>query len=86
MGNSPGTQRSLLHLRRTRSPPGPRLNCRPILGTPARTGNATAPAVDTRTRNLEAVGGRPLLERSYDAAVAEGYLWHEFGDVHLILP
>jgi S-adenosylmethionine:tRNA ribosyltransferase-isomerase len=35
---------------------------------------------------LEAVAGRPLLERSYDAAVAEGYLWHEFGDVHLILP
>jgi len=35
---------------------------------------------------LEAVGGRDLLERSYAAALAEGYLWHEFGDVHLILP
>lgn len=35
---------------------------------------------------LEAVGGRPLLEASYRAALAEGYLWHEFGDVHLILP
>jgi len=35
---------------------------------------------------LEAVGGRELLERSYAAALAEGYLWHEFGDVHLILP
>jgi S-adenosylmethionine:tRNA ribosyltransferase-isomerase len=35
---------------------------------------------------LEAVAGRPLLERSYEAALAEGYLWHEFGDVHLILP
>ena len=35
---------------------------------------------------LEAVGGRPLLERSYEASLAEGYLWHEFGDVHLILP
>jgi S-adenosylmethionine:tRNA ribosyltransferase-isomerase len=35
---------------------------------------------------LEAVAGRPLLERSYAEAVAEGYLWHEFGDVHLILP
>jgi hypothetical protein len=23
---------------------------------------------------------------SYAAASAEGYLWHEFGDVHLILP
>jgi S-adenosylmethionine:tRNA ribosyltransferase-isomerase len=35
---------------------------------------------------LEAVGGRRLLERSYAASLAEGYRWHEFGDVHLILP
>jgi S-adenosylmethionine:tRNA ribosyltransferase-isomerase len=35
---------------------------------------------------LEAVAGRPLLERSYAASLAEEYLWHEFGDVHLILP
>jgi S-adenosylmethionine:tRNA ribosyltransferase-isomerase len=35
---------------------------------------------------LEAVAGRPLLERSYAAALEEGYLWHEFGDVHLVLP
>jgi S-adenosylmethionine:tRNA ribosyltransferase-isomerase len=35
---------------------------------------------------LEAIAGRELLERSYDASLAEGYLWHEFGDVHLILP
>jgi S-adenosylmethionine:tRNA ribosyltransferase-isomerase len=35
---------------------------------------------------LEAVAGRALLERSYAASLAEGYLWHEFGDVHLILP
>ena len=35
---------------------------------------------------LEAVAGRALIERSYDAALAAGYLWHEFGDVHLILP
>ncbi|MBA2282897.1 MAG: S-adenosylmethionine:tRNA ribosyltransferase-isomerase [Acidimicrobiia bacterium] len=34
---------------------------------------------------LEAVAGRPLLERSYQAALAERYLWHEFGDVHLII-
>lgn len=34
---------------------------------------------------LEAVAGRDLLERSYEAALAEGYLWHEFGDVHLVL-
>jgi len=35
---------------------------------------------------LEAVAGRHLLELSYRAALAEGYLWHEFGDSHLILP
>jgi len=35
---------------------------------------------------LEAVAGRGLLERSYAAALAEGYLWHEFGDVHLVVP
>jgi S-adenosylmethionine:tRNA ribosyltransferase-isomerase len=35
---------------------------------------------------LEAVAGRPLLEMSYAASLQEGYLWHEFGDVHLILP
>ncbi len=35
---------------------------------------------------LEAIAGRDLLERSYDASLAEGYLWHEFGDTHLILP
>jgi S-adenosylmethionine:tRNA ribosyltransferase-isomerase len=35
---------------------------------------------------LEAVAGRALLERSYEAALAERYLWHEFGDVHLLLP
>jgi S-adenosylmethionine:tRNA ribosyltransferase-isomerase len=34
---------------------------------------------------LEAVAGRDLLERSYEASLAEGYRWHEFGDVHLIL-
>jgi len=35
---------------------------------------------------LEAVAGRELVERSYAAAVEERYLWHEFGDVHLVLP
>jgi S-adenosylmethionine:tRNA ribosyltransferase-isomerase len=35
---------------------------------------------------LDGVGGRDLVARSYDAALARGYLWHEFGDVHLILP
>jgi S-adenosylmethionine:tRNA ribosyltransferase-isomerase len=35
---------------------------------------------------LRAAAGPELLERSYQAAAAEGYLWHEFGDVHLVLP
>jgi S-adenosylmethionine:tRNA ribosyltransferase-isomerase len=35
---------------------------------------------------LEAIAWRDLLEASYDAALEGGYLWHEFGDVHLILP
>jgi S-adenosylmethionine:tRNA ribosyltransferase-isomerase len=35
---------------------------------------------------LEAVVGRPILELSYAASLAEGYRWHEFGDVHLLLP
>ena len=34
---------------------------------------------------LEAIGGAELLERSYAEAVSRGYLWHEFGDSHLIL-
>jgi S-adenosylmethionine:tRNA ribosyltransferase-isomerase len=34
---------------------------------------------------LEAVAGRDLLARSYREALAGGYLWHEFGDSHLIL-
>jgi S-adenosylmethionine:tRNA ribosyltransferase-isomerase len=35
---------------------------------------------------LEAVAGRPLLQASYEEAVQAGYRWHEFGDLHLILP
>ncbi|MGJ6965073.1 S-adenosylmethionine:tRNA ribosyltransferase-isomerase [Streptosporangium sp. G11] len=33
---------------------------------------------------LSAIAGRDLLSRSYAEALQEGYLWHEFGDVHLI--
>jgi S-adenosylmethionine:tRNA ribosyltransferase-isomerase len=29
---------------------------------------------------------RPALDRAYAAALAAGYLWHEFGDVCLLLP
>jgi S-adenosylmethionine:tRNA ribosyltransferase-isomerase len=36
-------------------------------------------------RMLEAIAGPELLARSYRAALAHGYLWHEFGDSHLIL-
>ncbi|EST20992.1 S-adenosylmethionine:tRNA ribosyltransferase-isomerase, partial [Streptomyces niveus] len=35
---------------------------------------------------LEAIAGRPALERAYTEAVQHLYLWHEFGDVHLVLP
>lgn len=35
---------------------------------------------------LQAVGGEDVLARSYQAAQECGYLWHEFGDSHLILP
>jgi S-adenosylmethionine:tRNA ribosyltransferase-isomerase len=37
-------------------------------------------------RMLAAFAGQDLLGRCYDAAVDAGYLWHEFGDVHLLLP
>jgi S-adenosylmethionine:tRNA ribosyltransferase-isomerase len=35
---------------------------------------------------LEAAAGADLLRRSYEAAHAGGYRFHEFGDSHLILP
>ncbi|MGW5786816.1 S-adenosylmethionine:tRNA ribosyltransferase-isomerase [Streptomyces sp. NPDC003757] len=35
---------------------------------------------------LEAVAGRAAIDRGYEAAVRGRYLWHEFGDVHLLLP
>lgn len=35
---------------------------------------------------LEAIAGRPALERAYAEARRAGYLWHEFGDSHLLLP
>ncbi|MDS0140691.1 MULTISPECIES: S-adenosylmethionine:tRNA ribosyltransferase-isomerase [unclassified Amycolatopsis] len=34
---------------------------------------------------LEAVAGAEVVQRAYDAAVEERYLWHEFGDVSLLL-
>jgi S-adenosylmethionine:tRNA ribosyltransferase-isomerase len=35
---------------------------------------------------LSAFAGEDLLRRCYAAAAERGYLWHEFGDVHLLLP
>jgi S-adenosylmethionine:tRNA ribosyltransferase-isomerase len=37
-------------------------------------------------RMLEAFAGPDLLHRCYAEAIGAGYLWHEFGDVHLMLP
>jgi S-adenosylmethionine:tRNA ribosyltransferase-isomerase len=35
---------------------------------------------------LEAVAGPELLAHSYAEALDHAYLWHEFGDSHLVLP
>ena len=35
---------------------------------------------------LSAFAGEELLRRCYAEATEHGYLWHEFGDVHLLLP
>jgi S-adenosylmethionine:tRNA-ribosyltransferase-isomerase (queuine synthetase) len=37
-------------------------------------------------RMLAAFAGPELLGMCYEAAITSGYLWHEFGDVHLLLP
>ena len=37
-------------------------------------------------RMLAAFAGLDLLSRCYEAAIDRGYLWHEFGDLHLLLP
>src|SRR5262249_5732769 len=34
---------------------------------------------------LEAIADPQALERSYREALAGGYLWHEFGDVQLLM-
>lgn len=34
---------------------------------------------------LESMASDLVLAEAYDRAIASGYLWHEFGDVHLIL-
>ena len=37
-------------------------------------------------RMLAAFAGPELLSRCYETAIRSRYLWHEFGDVHLLLP
>jgi S-adenosylmethionine:tRNA ribosyltransferase-isomerase len=39
----------------------------------------------THLAMLEALAGRAHVEKAYAAALAEKYLWHEFGDLHLLL-
>jgi S-adenosylmethionine:tRNA ribosyltransferase-isomerase len=42
---------------------------------------------DPRTTHLallHGIAGRHAIDQSYSAAVARGYLWHEFGDSHLL--
>ncbi|MEX2282683.1 MAG: S-adenosylmethionine:tRNA ribosyltransferase-isomerase, partial [Gemmatimonadota bacterium] len=34
---------------------------------------------------LEALAGREAIARAYATALSERYLWHEFGDLHLLL-
>jgi S-adenosylmethionine:tRNA ribosyltransferase-isomerase len=40
----------------------------------------------THLMMLEALAGREHLAKTYADALRERYLWHEFGDLHLILP
>ena len=35
---------------------------------------------------LESLAGRSHIKLAYEEALRKGYLWHEFGDLHLILP
>lgn len=35
---------------------------------------------------LEALAGLPHVKIAYNEALQHGYLWHEFGDLHLIMP
>ena len=37
-------------------------------------------------RMLTAFAGQSLLSACYEQAIRSAYLWHEFGDVHLLLP
>jgi S-adenosylmethionine:tRNA ribosyltransferase-isomerase len=43
-------------------------------------------AKSTHLWMLAAFAGHEFLGRCYTAALDGGYRWHEFGDVHLLLP
>ena len=40
----------------------------------------------THLAMLEALAGLSHIKIAYEEALSKGYLWHEFGDLHLILP
>jgi S-adenosylmethionine:tRNA ribosyltransferase-isomerase len=40
----------------------------------------------THLAMLEALAGKRHIQSAYEQALREKYLWHEFGDLHLILP
>ena len=40
----------------------------------------------THLAMLEAIAGPAEVARAYSTALDAGYLWHEFGDLHLLLP
>lgn len=42
--------------------------------------------LSTHLAMLEALAGREHIEITYQEALRHGYLWHEFGDLHLLLP
>jgi len=35
---------------------------------------------------LEALAGLSHIKIAYKEALQKGYLWHEFGDLHMIIP
>jgi S-adenosylmethionine:tRNA ribosyltransferase-isomerase len=39
----------------------------------------------THLAMLEAIAGREVIAHAYEEALQREYLWHEFGDMHLIL-
>jgi S-adenosylmethionine:tRNA ribosyltransferase-isomerase len=39
----------------------------------------------THLAMLESLAGRAHIEKAYAAALEQKYLWHEFGDLHLIV-